>query len=202
MSFITDSLQVSTASREQIQKLETENKHLTATINKLQASQQQATTKASYLENQNRMYSQQIEDLQAKIDQLETELASIRRKVIKQDIPLPVGVIAQPRTTTTTTTTTSTTANVTTPPNNTTTTNVNTNGNTPTVPKVKEESDGKQNGQLGQELSDWMAIAESRKEEAAKLHNEKIALLRELTKLRDEVAHPPAERVVGSETYH
>ena len=133
---------------------------------------------------------QQLDDLQAKFYILETELAQTRRKVIKQEISLPVGVIAQPRppTTTSPTTTTATTAP---------------NGSTDTEPPTvkKENIEQKQNGESTHELADALAMAESRLEEASKLREEKVALLRENARLRDELNHLSAERVSASEPY-
>lgn len=178
--------QANSTLQDKLQKLDQENKQLTATINKLQATQQENNTQHSHLENQNRSYSDKIDSLQAKIDQIEAELSILRRKVIKQDIPLPVGV---PRllSATTTTTTTSTTSPAT-----------NTNGTT-NLPK--KEEDEKQNGSSGQELADMVALAESRLEEATKLREEKTGLLRDVAKLREELAHLPLDRIVTCEPY-
>jgi hypothetical protein len=179
--------QAPAAVQERLQQLEAENKNLTTAINKLQEEQQQKNSLHTHLENQNRSYMQQLDDIQAKFYLLETELSQTRRKVIKQEIPLPVGVIAQPPTTSTTTTTTATP-----------------NGSAGVEsPKVKKEEgvDQKQNGDSSHELADALAMAETRLEEASRLREEKVALLRENTRLRDDLTHLSADRVAASEPY-
>jgi predicted nuclease with TOPRIM domain len=182
--------QAPAAIQERLQQLEAENKNLAITLNKLQEEQQQKKSTQTHLENQNRSLTQQLDDLQAKFHLLETELSQTRRKVIKQEIPLPVGVIAQPRLPTTSTTTTTTT----TAPNGST-------GEPSNPVKTEQEDDKKQNGASSHELADALAIAEARLEEASKLREEKVALLRENTRLRDELAHLSVDRVTASEPY-
>eukprot|EP00026_Physarum_polycephalum_P002702 Phypoly_transcript_02710.p1 GENE.Phypoly_transcript_02710~~Phypoly_transcript_02710.p1 ORF type:complete len:615 (+),score=110.09 Phypoly_transcript_02710:148-1845(+) len=184
--------QAPAAIQERLQQLEAENKNLTTTLNKLQEEQQQKRSTQTHLENQNRSLTQQLDDLQAKFYLLETELSQTRRKVIKQEIPLPVGVIAQPRLPTSSTTTTTTT---TTTPNGSAGTEPN------AQPKTEKEEDKKQNGASSHELADALAMAEARLEEAAKLREEKVALLRENTRLRDELSHLSVDRVTASEPY-
>ncbi len=172
--------------------MEAENKHLSATLTKLQNSHRQTLENTSHLQHQNTTYTEQIKKLNSKIDNLETELSLVRRRVIKQDIPLPVVTLQR----------SSLASNSN---NNGTATTTTTGTSIPSSKKGEESGDTNQNGQLEekqQELNEMAALASSRREEIAKMREEKVVMQKSINKMREELANLPLERISSSDAYH
>jgi E3 ubiquitin-protein ligase BRE1 len=175
------------------EQLERGKVHMQSTLNELHTRYHQLSMRVDHLSDQNLQYQHTIETLRKELEQTREDYEVERRRVIKlKDFPqpgVPVVPVSQSQNQTDNATHTTTTSSPMSP-----------------SPNLKEEEakDAKQKDRadgLDAELADLQILAGSRMEEIKKLRGERTSMLKELTRLRNELDHLPIERVQTSAAY-